>query len=135
MSLLRGDMAAISVSDGRADAVTGGYALRNAPDLAEALIEVRRVLKPGGRAGFLEFRKPPSGGGVRLRLLALWGSLWGLLLHRNPEVYRYIALSLASFPDQVELEQRLRELGFVAVRSRPLLFGFVAITTCTAPDE
>ncbi|MBF8259087.1 MAG: ubiE 3 [Actinobacteria bacterium] len=54
----RGDMCDLPFPDGFADVVTGGYALRNAPDLREALAEVHRVLKPGGVAAFLDFSNP-----------------------------------------------------------------------------
>jgi ubiquinone/menaquinone biosynthesis C-methylase UbiE len=39
------------------DIVTGGYALRNAPDLGTAIDEISRVLKPCGVAAFLDFSK------------------------------------------------------------------------------
>ena len=40
------------------DIVTGGYALRNAPNLETVIDEVNRVLKPCGVAAFLDFSKP-----------------------------------------------------------------------------
>jgi demethylmenaquinone methyltransferase/2-methoxy-6-polyprenyl-1,4-benzoquinol methylase len=115
--------------------VTGGYALRNAPDLSKSLREVFRVLKKGGTAAFLDFNRSPVPwrGRLQVRLLAVWGGLWGLLLHGNPEVYAYIAESLALFPDRARFEALLEELGFRRVRSRLPPGGFVSLTFAVKP--
>ncbi len=115
--------------------VTGGYALRNAPDLGRCLGEVFRVLRRGGSAAFLEFNRSPVFwlGRLQLRLLGAWGGLWGLLLHGNPEVYSYIAESLALFPDRVSFERLLREQGFRKVRSLLPPGGFVRLTFARKP--
>ena len=67
------------------DIVTGGYALRNAPDLGTAIDEISRVLKPCGVAAFLDFSKP--GGKIPQKIeywgLKTWTGLWGTLLHRK----------------------------------------------------
>ena len=115
--------------------VTGGYALRNAPDLKQCLKEVFRVLDSGGKAAFLDFNRSPVPwlGRLQVRLLAAWGGLWGLLLHGNPEVYSYIAETLALFPDRVRFEALLEELGFRRVRSRLPPGGFVSLTFAAKP--
>ena len=46
-----GDLCDLPFSDGSADVVTGSYALRNAPDLREALAEVHRVAVAGEEDG------------------------------------------------------------------------------------
>jgi len=132
LRFLSGDMSRIPFPDRSFDAVSGGYALRNAPDLEQTLREIHRVLAPGGRAVFLEFSASPYPRlrELQLRLLGWWGSLWGLLLHRNPEVYRYIAESLRRFPDRRELEAMLRRRGFHLVRSRSLFFSLLRLTLC-----
>ena len=71
---------------------------------------------------------------LRLGLLRLWGQLWGLLLHGNPEVYDYIARSLHHFPDSVTLEALLRRIGFTGIRSRDFLGGFVRATWIEKPS-
>jgi demethylmenaquinone methyltransferase/2-methoxy-6-polyprenyl-1,4-benzoquinol methylase len=127
-----GDLGRLPYGAGSFELVTGGYALRNAPSLRGALEEVSRVLQPGGTAAFLDFTKSP---GLRLqrlqlRLLRLWTGIWGLLLHGNPEVYTYIADTLALFPDRARFEALLAELGFRHIRSRSSLGGFVSLTFC-----
>jgi demethylmenaquinone methyltransferase/2-methoxy-6-polyprenyl-1,4-benzoquinol methylase len=115
--------------------VTGGYALRNAPDLGRCLGEVFRVLHRGGTAAFLEFNRSPVAwlGRLQVRLLGAWGGLWGLLLHGNPEVYSYIAQTLALFPDRASFERLLRERGFRKVRSLLPPGGFVRLTFARKP--
>lgn len=123
----QGDMADTGLPDESADIVTGGYALRNAADLAAALREIRRILKPGGVAAFLEFSKPPAGLRQRLQLglLRFWGGLWGRVLHGDPDVYAYIAESLASFPDRDALGRMLEQEGLAPESLRLFFAGFI----------
>ena len=122
-------MSDLAWPDGTFEAVTGGYALRYPPSLPTLLAEVYRVLKPGGRAAFLDFSKPASPllQPPHLALLRAWGSLWGWLFHRNPDVYGMIAESLRPFPDRRRLRQLFREAGFRSVRTRLFLGGFTAL--------
>ena len=130
-----GDMARTGLEPASVDLVTGGYALRHAGDLAEALTEVHRVLRPGGRADFLDFSKSPgrSGQAVSHFLLKVWGGFWGLLLHRNPDVYGYIADSLKTFPDRRQLAMRLDEAGLRVLARRRFFFGLVEWVTVVKP--
>jgi demethylmenaquinone methyltransferase/2-methoxy-6-polyprenyl-1,4-benzoquinol methylase len=120
----RSDMGRTGLDSGSVDIVTGGYALRNAGDLGEALAEIHRVLRPGGLACFLDFSKPPGRALQRAEglLLRFWGGLWGWILHGDPSVYTYIAESLARFPDRRQLVSILQTHGF-EVQSDRLFFG------------
>jgi len=126
---IHGDMAGLPLTSGTADIVTGGYALRNAPDLATTIGEIHRVLKPGGVAAFLDFSKPSDPLLQRLEywLLKGWTGLWGILLHGNHEVYSYIAESLDAFPDRAKLHGMLREKGFEVLQTRLNFFGITEI--------
>lgn len=128
-----GDMCNLTQENETVDVLTGGYALRNAPDLAKALSEFNRVLKPNGKVLFLDFSKPQdrTRAAIEYGLLKFWGSLWGLVFHGKPEVYGYIAESLKRFPHQKALEAMLFDAGFTSISSQPLLGGFLALTTAT----
>jgi ubiquinone/menaquinone biosynthesis methyltransferase len=122
---IAGDMGCLPLPPDSVDVVTGGYALRNAPDLGIALDEIRRVLKPGGAAAFLDFSKPPArlAQSFEYWTLRLWGGFWGCLLHGNPEVYGYIAESLRRHPDRGRLRDLFRDKGLEVVSSRLYFFG------------
>ena len=137
VSLELGDMHRLSFPSASVDIVTGSYALRNAPALTDALREVHRVLRPGGTAAFLDFSKSPNWLSQRLAysILYVWGAFWGLVLHRQPAVYAYIANSLWHFPDRVALREELAAAGFVELASRQFYFGTLELITVVKPVE
>jgi len=126
---VEGNMAELPFKTESIDIVTGGYALRNAPDLNQALGEISRVLRPGGTAAFLDFSKPRNRLGQWLTHFALkfWGGFWGLALHGNPDVYGYIADSLKLYPDRIALRERFIQRGFALHRSKSFFGGLLEI--------
>lgn len=137
VTLQLGDMHRLPFESGSVDVVTGSYALRNAPALAVALREIHRVLRPGGRAAFLDFSKSPHWFWQRLTygVLYAWGAFWGLLLHRQPAVYAYIAKSLWQFPDRVVLRRELSQTGFMEISSRQFYCGTLEMITVMKPPD
>lgn len=131
VTLELGDMHQLPFDSGSVDVVTGSYALRNAPALDVALQEIHRVLRPGGTAAFLDFSKSPHWLWQRLTygVLYVWGAFWGLLLHRQPAVYAYIAKSLWHFPDRISLRRELAQTGFTELSSRQFYFGTLELIT------
>ncbi len=130
IGFMQGDICALPQGDATVDVVTGAYALRNAPDLAKALAEVERVLKPGGIAAFLDFSKSPSRSSQRLQggLLRFWGGLWGLLLHGNSSVHGYIAASLRTYPTRPQLAALFEAQAFDLTASRLFFHGMTQLT-------
>ncbi|MFN3409303.1 MAG: class I SAM-dependent methyltransferase [Limisphaerales bacterium] len=125
---LAADMCQTGLADGWADIVTGSYALRNAPVLDDALREVRRILKPGGTAAFLDFAKSPARWrqALQLPLLKCWGGFWGLVIHGGPE-HAYIAESLRQFPDRQALRRQVARHGFQLRAARNCFGGMLEI--------
>ncbi len=68
-------------------------------------------------------------------LLKIWTGFWGLLFHRNHEIYAYIAESLRRFPDRDELRLVLRKAGFSEVASRRYFFGFMELLVIRKAPE
>jgi demethylmenaquinone methyltransferase / 2-methoxy-6-polyprenyl-1,4-benzoquinol methylase len=129
ISFVNQDMGSLEIVSESVDIVTGGYALRNAPDLGVAIDEISRVLKPRGVAAFLDFSKPGANIAQKMEYwgLKIWTGLWGVLLHRNHEVYSYIAESLQRFPDRHHLRNIFLEKGFSVIDSRLFFFGITEL--------
>jgi demethylmenaquinone methyltransferase/2-methoxy-6-polyprenyl-1,4-benzoquinol methylase len=132
-----GDITCLDYSDNQFDRVTVGYGVRNVPDISRLLNEVFRLLKPGGRFLSLDFGKPvnPVLRAIYLNYLTLVGSTMGWLLHRDPDVYRYIPESLKLYPGQVELEGMMISTGFVETGYTNFLWGGIAINFGKKPSQ
>ena len=135
LSWVAGDMVALPFPDARFTVVTTGYGLRNVPDLAAAISEIRRVLAPGGRMLSLDFNRPehPLLRRAYLTYLAVVGSVLGAVLHRDPDTYRYIPESIRQYPGAGRVARMLEGAGFVDVQVMPLLGGLMAIHFARVP--
>jgi demethylmenaquinone methyltransferase/2-methoxy-6-polyprenyl-1,4-benzoquinol methylase len=128
-TFLVADMLALPFPAGSFDIVTTGYGLRNVPDLARAVDEIQRVLKPGGQALSLDFNRPSN---ALVRTVYLWyltivGGALGWLLHRDTDTYRYIPASIRLYPGAERVGQLLEKRGFARARHYPVLGGLMAI--------
>ncbi len=120
---------ALPYPDEAFDAATVAFGLRNVPDRLQGLREMRRVLRPGGRAVILEFTTPPN----RLfRGLYLWYfrrilPRIGRAISGHKSAYDYLPASVAEFPSPEGVAALMREAGFGEVAYRLLACGIVAI--------
>lgn len=114
---------------GSFDLVTVAFGVRNFEDLGAGLAEIRRVLRPGGRVGILEFAAPPAPVFRRIYFAYLrWVVPWlGALVSGRKSAYCYLASSIRAFPDQPKMEAILRTAGFVSVRHVDFAFGIAAL--------
>lgn len=124
-----GDMMDLPLADRSVDLVTTGYGLRNVPALEEAIDEIARVLKPGGRLLSLDFNRPEyeTIRALFLGYLTVVGSSLGWLLHRDPNTYRYIPESIRGYPGARGVADLLRARGFGDVRIIRLLGGLMTL--------
>ena len=123
------DMCRLPLPNGCADIVTGGYALRNAPRVDDAVTEICRVLRPGGAAAFLDFSHADNRVifSLHYALLQIWGGLWGLVVHGRPAVYAYIADSLFDFPSRSALHSLFEKAGLPLTFSKRYMFGMIEL--------
>jgi demethylmenaquinone methyltransferase/2-methoxy-6-polyprenyl-1,4-benzoquinol methylase len=120
---------ALPFPDESFDATSVAFGLRNVPDRLRGLREMRRILRPGGRAVILEFTTPPS---PVFRGLYLWYFHrvlpWiGRLVSGHPSAYSYLPASVSDFPSPEGLSAWMREVGFSEVFYSLLTGGIVAI--------
>ena len=126
---LTGDMTNLPFRAATFDLVTTGYGLRNVPDLDAAVDEIARVLKPRGRLVSLDFNRPESAiiRFAYLSYLTMVGATLGLILHGDPDTYRYIPASIRRYPGARGVADRMRARGFTNVRIVPVLFGLMTL--------
>lgn len=131
--VIQGSALDIPASDASFDRVVSGFTIRNVADLSRAFGEMRRVLRPGGRAVLLELSKPRPGLFAKVYRAYLYGFLprAASLLGGDPAAYAYLPDSLTPFPDAAALARRLQEAGFAQVRYTRLTFGIAAIHEAT----
>jgi demethylmenaquinone methyltransferase/2-methoxy-6-polyprenyl-1,4-benzoquinol methylase len=135
--VLEADGLRLPLPDATFDGVLIGFGVRNFASLEAGLVEIRRVLKPGGKLVVLEFSEPTQPTLARLyrfylrRILPRIGD--GVSGRTGP--YRYLASTIASFPNQPQLAGRIREAGFGACGWRNLSGGIVALHTAYRGTE
>ena len=131
------DAMKLPFGDDEFDAVTISFGLRNVQDPKQALAEMYRVLKPGGRLVICEFSKPPRSllrAGYRAYLKVVAPVVVGIT-SSNPEAYRYLVESIEAWPDQGTLSQWVRGVGFTRVAYRNLTAGVVALHRGRKPED
>jgi len=119
----QGDVLALPFEDGRFDAVTVGFGLRNFSDMPKALSEMARVLKSGGRLIVLEATQP----GTPLKKGLFKAYQWSVAplvgwLSGRPEAYRYLMRSMQAMPMAHELEALLLQAGFGKIQKSGFAF-------------
>ena len=127
-NLLAGDALHLPFADASHDAITIAFGLRNFADRLAGLREMRRILRPGGRAYVLEFSHPVGGLAPlyfwHLRHLMPWVAR---LFTAEAGAYRYLGESIQGFLSQPQLAELMREAGFTTARWSNLAFGIVAL--------
>ena len=128
---IRGDVLALPFPDGCFGAVTVGFGIRNVEDLQAGLVELARVLRPGGRLGCLEITRPR---GALRPFFALWFDglvpLAGKVLPGGA-AYTYLPASVRRFPGPEDLGGAIGRAGFDHVGWRLLGGGIVALHVAT----
>ncbi len=119
----------IPFPDDAFDLVSIAFGLRNVTDKAKALAEMRRVIRPGGRALVLEFSHPNDKVLQKGYDAYSFGflPLMGRLVANDAESYRYLAESIRMHPDQRTLQGMMEDAGFERVDFHNLTGGIVAI--------
>ena len=125
------DALRLPYADNCFDAVVSGYLMRNVVDIAQALDEQRRVLKPEGRIVILDTSPPPDN--LLKPLIMLHMKVGIPLIGRLAggkaagDAYRYLPESTQAFKTPLELARLIEAAGFEGVTFRTLMFGTMAV--------
>ena len=122
------DAEKLPFAEARFDLVSVAFGLRNMTRKEQALAEMNRVLKPGGKLLVLEFSKVPR----PMARAYDWYSFkvlprLGQLVAGDAESYRYLAESIRMHPGQEELKILMKKAGFGHVDYHNLAGGVVAL--------
>jgi demethylmenaquinone methyltransferase / 2-methoxy-6-polyprenyl-1,4-benzoquinol methylase len=127
-----GDALRLDYPDGRFDAATCGFGIRNVDDRQGALAEMTRVVRPGGRVVILELT-PPANPLARRYMDEVVPRLGGVIA-RAREAYTYLPESVQDFPSAETLGRMMQAAGLRKVTYRLLNFGTVALHWGTKPE-
>ncbi|MCW8848178.1 MAG: bifunctional demethylmenaquinone methyltransferase/2-methoxy-6-polyprenyl-1,4-benzoquinol methylase UbiE [Sedimenticola sp.] len=119
----------IPFPDNSFDCITIAFGLRNVTDKQQALNEMCRVLKPGGRVLVLEFSHPqgkPLKTVYDLYSFKLLPKI-GKVVANDEESYRYLAESIRMHPDQETLKGMMEQAGLERCDYHNLTGGIVAV--------
>ncbi len=127
--LTEGDALWLPFGDASFDIVTIAFGLRNLEHVEGGLAEIFRVLKPGGRAAVLEFSRP---------IVPIFREAFefyfynilpriGSLISGSDCAYHYLPASVRAFPDQQQLSEMMRKIGYVNVSYYNLTGGIAAL--------
>jgi demethylmenaquinone methyltransferase/2-methoxy-6-polyprenyl-1,4-benzoquinol methylase len=129
LALVEADALNLPFADGSFDVVTAAFGFRNLANYGRGLEEIRRVLKPGGEVGILEFALPERG---------LFAALYRFYFHRvlpwvgglvsgSRATYTYLPASVERFPDCDGFAGWMERAGFRAVRYQLWTGGTIAL--------
>jgi demethylmenaquinone methyltransferase/2-methoxy-6-polyprenyl-1,4-benzoquinol methylase len=125
------DALELPLRDREASGAIVAFGIRNVTDLDASLREVHRVLAPGARFVILEFTIPRSAL-VRAFYHFYFHQVLprvGAMMSGHRTAYAYLPRSVANFPPEQELGDRMQRAGFSDVGWTSLSLGIAAIHT------
>lgn len=130
------DACHLPFGDREFDAAAIAFGIRNVASPLEALGEMHRVVRPGGRVVVLEFSQVHPGLAAayswygRVVIPRLAGALLG-----EDRAYRYLTESIAGFPAPATVSGWLHQAGLLPLRVQRMTFGVVAIHVGMRPKH
>ena len=129
VELVLGEGESVPFEDGRFDAFTVAFGVRNFENLTAGLKEMQRTLRSGGKGCILEFSKP--------RMFPMKQLFWlyfryimptvGKWFSKDASAYTYLPESVKVFPEGEELKRILLDCGFASCQLHPLTGGIATL--------
>lgn len=129
VTFIEADALALPFGDATFDLVSCSFGFRNLANYERGLVEIRRVLKPGGMAAILEFGEPPGkvfGGIYRFYFQRVLPKLGGFI-SGNGFAYNYLPTSVSKFPSPETLQSQLKAVGYSEARFERWTGGIVTL--------
>lgn len=126
IEMIVGDAQNMSFADDTFDGSCIAFGIRNVPDRAKGLAEMKRVTKPGGPVAILELTEPrggPMAPFARFHVRHIVPRM-GAWLSGDAE-YNYLQASIAAFPTPAEFADLMRSVGLTDVTLTRMSFGAV----------
>ena len=124
-----GDSEKLPFENDTFDAVIVAFGVRNYENLEKGLSDMLRVLKPEGKTVIVEFSKP-----TKFPMKQLYNFYFkyvlpkiGRLVSKDNAAYTYLPESVEHFPDGVQFEHILTNVGFKNTECISLTFGISSI--------
>lgn len=135
LPFVAGDGLRLPFADASFDAVTISFGLRNLHDWRAGLLEMARVVRPGGRLVVCEFSQPTWGPMRTAYTEYLMRALPAVAraVSSNPDAYVYLAESIRAWPRQQDLARAIGDSGWGQVQWRDLTGGIVALHRAVRP--
>ncbi|HCW05957.1 MAG TPA: bifunctional demethylmenaquinone methyltransferase/2-methoxy-6-polyprenyl-1,4-benzoquinol methylase UbiE [Cytophagales bacterium] len=133
IELRSGDSENLPFEENKFDAAIVAFGVRNFENLEKGLLEIFRVVRPGGKLVVLEFSKP--------RMFPMKQLYWfyfkfilpviGKSISKDSSAYTYLPESVQAFPDGEDFVSLLSKLGYKNATCKPLTFGISSLYTAT----
>ncbi|WP_035727748.1 bifunctional demethylmenaquinone methyltransferase/2-methoxy-6-polyprenyl-1,4-benzoquinol methylase UbiE [Eisenibacter elegans] len=131
IELRLGDSEKLLFQDNYFDAVIVAFGVRNFENLEQGLLDIQRVLKPGGQLVVLEFSQPTWFPFKQLYNFYFHYILptIGRLVSKDSSAYTYLPESVRAFPDGKRFTAILDQLSYKESTCKALTFGICSIYT------
>jgi demethylmenaquinone methyltransferase / 2-methoxy-6-polyprenyl-1,4-benzoquinol methylase len=133
ITFVEADALALPFADATFDLVSCSFGFRNLANYLRGLVEILRVLKPGGVAAILEFGEPQGklfGGLYRFYFRRVLPRV-GALISGNGFAYSYLPSSVSKFPSPEALQRQFEAVGYSDARFEQWTGGIVTLHTAT----
>ncbi len=129
ITLQQADSEDLPFDDNTFDIVTVAFGVRNFENLEKGMSEIKRVLKPGGKALVLEFSQPtgfPFKQVYKFYFKNILPTL-GKAISKDASAYTYLPESVNAFPYGQKFVDVLKSVGFKQNKFQPVTFGVATI--------
>lgn len=136
IKLIEGDAQQLPFPDQSFDRVCMAFGIRNVPDRRQALREMARVTRAGGRIAILELAEPRSGALESLARFHIHTVVpWIGSLLSGAREYRYLQRSIAAFPTREDFAEMMNSCGLQVVAAERLTFGVATLFVASPKKE